>query len=98
MRISRLICLVFLPISFLTGSSFAQNAAIPGAAWRRPIGQPLENPGGRKPAIEGMIDDGYWQGAPVGGFGAGTFSRSYRGNFERWHIKAGIHKYQNVPA
>ncbi|MGZ4816516.1 MAG: GH116 family glycosyl hydrolase [Terriglobales bacterium] len=45
-----------------------------------------------------IIDDGYWQGAPVGGFGAGTFSRSYRGNFERWHIKAGIHKYQDVPA
>lgn len=43
------------------------------------------------------IDDGYWQGAPVGGFGAGTFSRSYRGNFERWHIKAGVHKYENVP-
>lgn len=34
----------------------------------------------------------------MGGFGAGTFSRSYRGNFERWHVKAGIHKYQNIPA
>ena len=56
-----------------------------------------QNPGGRKPELTN-IDDGYWQGAPVGGFGAGTFSRSYRGNFERWHIKAGVHKYQNVPA
>jgi non-lysosomal glucosylceramidase len=46
----------------------------------------------------GNIDNGYWQGAPVGGLGAGTFSRSYRGNFERWHVKAGVHKYQNVPA
>jgi non-lysosomal glucosylceramidase len=71
--------------------------AIPKAAWKRPIGQPLENPGGRKPALgEGMIDDGYWQGAPVGGFGAGTFSRTYRGDFARWHIKAGVHKYQTV--
>ena len=43
-----------------------------------------------------MIDDGYWQGAPVGGFGAGTFSRTYRGDFARWHIKSGVHKYQTV--
>ena len=70
---------------------------IPAAAWRRPIGAPLANPGGRKPELT-IIDDGYWQGAPVGGFGAGTFSRTYRGNFERWHMKAGIHKYQDVPA
>lgn len=83
---------------FLSLNLSAQGKSIPEAAWRRPIGQPLENPGGKKPAINGMIDDGYWQGAPVGGFGAGTFSRSYRGNFERWHVKAGIHKYQNIPA
>jgi len=69
---------------------------IPRAAWRRPLGLPLENPGvNRSP---GGIDDGYWQGAPVGGFGAGTFSRSYRGDFARWHIKAGVHKYQPVYA
>jgi non-lysosomal glucosylceramidase len=72
--------------------------SIPKAAWKRGIGQPLENPGGRKPALasSGMIDDGYWQGAPVGGFGAGTFSRTYRGDFSRWHIKSGVHKYQTV--
>lgn len=69
----------------------------PQAAFRIAIGQPPANPGGRKPGLTN-IDDGYWQGAPVGGFGAGTFSRSYRGNFERWHIKAGVHKYQDVPA
>ena len=28
--------------------------------------------------------------------GAGTFSRSYRGDFSRWHIKAGVHKYETV--
>ncbi len=71
---------------------------IPKAAWKRGIGQPLDNPGGRKPALasSGMIDDGYWQGAPVGGFGSGTFSRTYRGDFARWHIKSGVHKYQTV--
>jgi len=70
---------------------------IPRAAWRIPIGQPPANPGGHKPEISN-IDDGYWQGAPVGGLGAGTFSRSYRGHYERWHVKAGVHKYEDVAA
>ncbi|MFZ0734065.1 MAG: non-lysosomal glucosylceramidase [Candidatus Sulfotelmatobacter sp.] len=68
--------------------------AIPKAAWRRPLGLPLAHPGVTR--VKGDIDDGYWQGAPVGGFGAGTFSRSYRGDFARWHIKAGVHKYVPV--
>ena len=70
--------------------------SIPKAAWKRPLGQPLADAGGRKPALTDMIDDGYWQGAPVGGFGAGTFSRTYRGDFARWHIKSGVHKYATV--
>src|SRR5579864_2587741 len=87
-------------LSFITCTQFLfAGDTIPKAAWKRGIGQPLENAGGRKPALgAGMIDDGYWQGAPVGGFGAGTFSRSYRGEFERWHLKTGVHKYQKVPA
>jgi Glycosyl-hydrolase family 116, catalytic region len=40
---------------------------IPKAAWSRPIGLPLENSGVTKDP--GLIDDGYWQGAPVGGMG-----------------------------
>ena len=86
----------FLLISASAAAVSGQNA-IPAAAWRIPIGAPPANPGGHKPELSGQnIDDGYWQGAPVGGFGAGTFSRSYRGHFERWHVKAGIHKYQDV--
>jgi non-lysosomal glucosylceramidase len=70
---------------------------IPKAAWKRPIGAPLSNAGTKKPALDaGHIDDGFWQGAPVGGFGAGTFSRTYRGDFARWHMKGGVHKYQTV--
>jgi non-lysosomal glucosylceramidase len=80
--------------------SAAPNAfcgeVIPKAAWKRPLGLPLDNPGTTR--VSGDIDDGYWQGVPVGGFGAGTFSRSYRGDFARWHIKAGIHKYEPVYA
>jgi non-lysosomal glucosylceramidase len=67
---------------------------IPKAAWSRPIGLPLDSPGVAKNGTD--IDDGYWQGAPVGGMGAGTFSRTYRGDFARWHIKAGVHKYEPV--
>ncbi len=88
-------CLLVLAVIVSTPFMFAGDT-IPKVAWKRGIGQPLDNPGGRKPAINGMIDDGYWQGAPVGGFGSGTFSRTYRGDFARWHIKAGVHKYQTV--
>ncbi|HET7209713.1 MAG TPA: GH116 family glycosyl-hydrolase, partial [Terriglobales bacterium] len=71
--------------------------SIPKAAWKRPIGEPFQNAGTKKPHLEPThIDDGYWQGAPVGGFGSGTFSRTYRGDFSRWHIKAGVHKYQTI--
>jgi non-lysosomal glucosylceramidase len=89
-------CLLLL--SFFSASFLFAGDTIPKAAWKRPIGLPLENAGGRKPALAatGMIDDGYWQGAPVGGFGAGTFSRTYRGDFARWHMKGGVHKYQTV--
>ena len=69
---------------------------IPKAAWRRPLGLPVAKPGVTR--VPGNIDDGFWQGAPVGGFGSGTFSRTYRGDFARWHIKAGVHKYAPVYA
>ena len=90
---------VFLLIIFL-GTAFAfAGDTIPKAAWQRAIGLPLANAGTKKPTLDaGHIDDGYWQGAPVGGFGAGTFSRTYRGDFARWHIKNGVHKYQTVYA
>ncbi len=86
----------FLAVLSLSAFSFVafgqSNHGIPAAAWRRPIGLPLANAGVAREA--GGIDDGYWQGAPVGGFGSGTFSRTYRGNFARWHIKAGVNKYE----
>lgn len=98
-RIYQSFILTSFPICLALFAPCVLNASdqIPKTAWRIPIGQPPSHPGGRKPET-GNIDDGFWQGAPVGGIGAGTFSRSYRGNFERWHIKAGVHKYQNVPA
>jgi hypothetical protein len=89
-------CWLLLLFALIMPLLLVASDQIPQAAWRIGIGQPPANPGGHNPA-NGNIDNGYWQGAPVGGLGAGTFSRSYRGNFERWHVKAGVHKYQNVP-
>jgi non-lysosomal glucosylceramidase len=82
---------VFSSLLFLAPAVRGGNE-IPKAAWKRPLGLPLKNPGVKRGAT--AIDDGYWQGAPVGGFGSGTFSRTYRGDFARWHIKAGVHKYE----
>jgi non-lysosomal glucosylceramidase len=59
----------------------ASATKIPKIASRRPLGQQLDHPGVRKNSVD--IDDGCWQGAPVGGFGAETFSRTYRGDFAR---------------
>src|ERR1700737_3403047 len=92
---SFLLTIVFVYLLSSTSTALAQNE-IPKAAWRRPIGLPLENSGINRVATD--IDDGYWQGAPVGGFGSGTFSRTYRGDFARWHIKAGVHKYETLYA
>jgi non-lysosomal glucosylceramidase len=94
----RILAFPLLPIVlfFSAGRSMRAQDGIPKAAWTRPLGLPLQNAGvARTP---GDIDDGSWQGVPVGGLGAGTFSRSYRGDFSRWHIKAAVHKYETVYA
>jgi non-lysosomal glucosylceramidase len=77
-------------------TGWAAAPEIPAAAWSRPLGQPLPDHG--KAIQPDQIDDGIWQGAPVGGFGAGTFLRSFRGDFVRWHIEPGVDKYATVDA
>src|ERR1700678_1514737 len=85
-----------LALVLLAATAAWAGDAIPKAAWRRPLGLPLAKPGVTR--VPGNIDDGFWQGAPVGGFGSGTVPRTYRGDFARWHIKAGVHKYAPVYA
>jgi len=94
----RVVCWASLCLSMasLQGVSYAGDS-IPKAAWKRGIGEPLSTAGTKKPNLQ-LIDDGYAQGAPVGGFGAGTFARTYGGDFSRWHLKTGIHKYQTIDA
>lgn len=69
-------------------------AEIPKAAWSRAIGEPFEG------AMKGgeRLDDGYYQGLPIGGLGAGSIGRTYRGDFARWHLDIGQHAYRTVPA
>ncbi len=73
---------------------------IPKECWKRKIGEPLENPG--KTKIIGFesglpnFDDGYFNGMPLGGFGTGTFSHTFRGDFTRWHMDIGKHNYKTL--
>ncbi|MBI2995870.1 MAG: glucosylceramidase [Candidatus Melainabacteria bacterium] len=73
---------------------------IPEISWKRKIGEPHESPGVVKViGPEGGLpnfDDGYFQGIPLGGFGAGTFSQSFRGDFSRWHLEVGKHIYKTI--
>ena len=75
-------------LAVVLGTAWAwAGDAIPKAAWKTAHRPAPENAGTRKPALTGMIDDGYWQGAPVGGFGAGTFFENLSGDFARWRSR-----------
>ena len=85
-------------ILLVVATAFAGAQSIPPAAWSTEIGVNLNNPGHEMQRAAKGFDDGYHQGAPVGGIGAGTFSRTDRGDFNRWHLKAGSHTSQTVYA
>jgi non-lysosomal glucosylceramidase len=69
----------------------------PAQAWRRPIGLPYD--GGVRPRVDvEMIDDGPWGGVPIGGLGAGSIGRTHRGDFARWHLDIGQHRFESLPA
>ncbi|MBN1312324.1 MAG: glucosylceramidase [Anaerolineae bacterium] len=86
-----------LPTRAAQRARTATDLGIPEAAWSRPIGLPVESP----PTIKTnypITDDGPMQGAPLGGIGAGTFSRTYAGDFARWHLKPTANEYQTYAA
>jgi non-lysosomal glucosylceramidase len=68
---------------------------IPTCAWNRPIGLGWDKPYTVRYASN--LDDGPWHGMPLGGFGAGCFGRSPRGEFNLWHIDGGEHVFQTMP-
>jgi non-lysosomal glucosylceramidase len=70
---------------------------IPDVAWRRGIGVPCESVG-RPRVTSPMIDDGEWAGVPIGGLGTGSIGRTFRGDFARWHLEVGRHRFEPVAA
>lgn len=68
---------------------------IPKASWSRPIGWGWEQPHTVRHASN--LDDGPWHGAPLGGFGAGCFGRSSRGDITLWHLDGGEHWFGSIP-
>ena len=70
---------------------------IPEVAWRRPIGEPCADVGRPRVHVP-MIDDGEWAGIPIGGLGTGSIGRTFRGDFARWHLDVGHHRFEPVVA
>jgi len=35
---------------------------------------------------------------PLGGLGAGSIGRTHRGDFARWHLDVGRHRFETIPA
>lgn len=68
---------------------------IPAQAWSHPIGAGSD-PVPRARVAEPMIDDGPWAGVPIGGIGAGSIGRTQRGDFARWHLRVGEHRFEPV--
>jgi non-lysosomal glucosylceramidase len=71
---------------------------IPGVAWRCAIGVPVADAGRSHVTHEILIDDGPWGGVPLGGLGSGSIGRTPRGDFARWHLDAGRHHFESIPA
>ena len=74
-----------------------RRSAIPVVGWTRPLGSPPEHVGRPRVHVP-MIDDGPWAGVPIGGLGAGSIGLTYRGDFARWHLRVGRHRFLPVAA
>ena len=71
---------------------------IPRAAWSHPLGMGCAEVGRPIERVGALTDDGPWAGVPIGGLGAGSIGRTQRGDFARWHLRVGHHRYAPVPA
>lgn len=89
--------LAAVPVTAKRNDISLQKVGIPPVAWSRPIGLPFDEVG--HPYEESTkIDDGAWAGLPLGGLGAGAIGRTFRGDFARWHLDLGTHRFESLPA
>src|SRR5262245_2542530 len=75
----------------------SEPTAIPRQAWTRALGEGYD-PAPQPRVDQPMIDDGPWAGAPLGGIGAGSIGRTQRGDFARWHLDVGRHRFESIAA
>ena len=71
-----------------------QRPQIPDCTWKRSIGKGWNDIYNVR--YKSNLDDGPWHGMPLGGFGAGCFSRSPRGDFNLWHLDGGEHIFRSL--
>ena len=71
---------------------------IPAQAWSRPLGRAVEGGPGRPRVDYPMLDDHEWAGVPIGGLGSGSIGLTHRGDFARWHLRVGRHRFLPVAA
>ena len=92
-RLSALLALLF-HLVVAGGNPTPDDALGPpvGVAWTHAMGGPADSERAR-PRVP-CVDDGPVAGAPVGGMGAGTIGRTYRGDFARWHMRVGGHTHR----
>ena len=67
-------------------------------AWRRSLGVTYNGPETARDSDPPLVDDGPWGGVPLGGLGAGSIGRTQRGDFARWHLDVGRHRFETIPA
>ena len=76
-------------------AAFEADVGVPTrVAWSHPIGEPPDAASRRPQPRTRCIDDGEFAGAPLGGIGAGSVGRTYRGDFARWHLRVGGHTHR----
>ena len=69
-------------------------------AWTHVMGTPPGTPPPPRPRAPDPFsggDDGAHAGAPIGGIGAGSIGRTYRGDFARWHLRLGRRVHHPAP-
>src|SRR5207245_11576443 len=81
----------------MSRSASGPKRGLPSHAWRWPMGAVPDQVSVPRVTMP-MIDDGPWGGVPIGGLGAGSIGRTHRGDFARWHLDVGSHRFETVPA